>query len=134
VDSFRSATGSFQQDAPAVTDRFQTNWHPGSSFGNYDLVQYQTGRKVLPPTFTMRVRGTEFHLYGTRTSSSGKAVVYVDGKRAATVNLYARSTRYQSLLYHPTGLKDSEHVVRVQPAGTRSGRHSTVGIDYLWTP
>lgn len=97
--------------------------------GSYDVVTHATDSDAAPSYFT-RFVGSGVKVYATRTPSSGRVEVYVDGALRQTVNLRATSTVYKALVFS-MGLPNAQHTIRLRPAGTAGGTGSAVGIDYL---
>ncbi len=57
----------------------------------------------------------------SRASSSGQAVIYLDGAKVGTVDLRSSSTAYRQAIWTRSGLSPVHHTLRVVVAGT-SGR------------
>ncbi|MDT3396637.1 peptidoglycan recognition protein [Streptomyces sp. B1866] len=68
----------------------------------------------------------------SRATTSGQAYVYVDGVKAATVDLRSSTTRYRDAIWTKTWSTSARHTVRVVVVGT-SGRPTvtTDGLVYL---
>lgn len=71
-------------------------------------------------TFTFQGVGAQ---WWARTGPfDGRADVYVDGRRVAHVDLYARVKSYQQAAYEVRGLRDGKHTLRVVRTGTKNSR------------
>lgn len=68
----------------------------------------------------------------SRASSSGQAHVYVDGTKAATVDLKSATTKYRDAIWTKTWSTNAKHTIKIVVVGT-SGRPTvtTDGIVYL---
>lgn len=77
---------------------------------------------------TFKFYGTAFRWIGGRHSSFGRAAVYVDGVRRATVSQYAARTAFQQGIWSISGLApDKVHTVVIRALGTKvSASSSTV--------
>jgi stage II sporulation protein D len=68
---------------------------------------------------TVTFTGTSISWIGTKASHAGKADVYLDGVRKATVDLYDSSTHYKVGLWTATGLSaDATHTMVIKTLGT----------------
>ena len=83
-----------------------------------------------PARYQVTVVGTGVKLYATKTTTSGKARVYVDGVLKATVDLHAAATTYQALVYSGS-FSLGVHVVRIDAVGTSSGSSSYIDVDRI---
>jgi hypothetical protein len=68
----------------------------------------------------------------SRAATSGKAYIYVDGKKVTTVDLMSSKTAYRNAIWTKTWSSSAKHTVKIVVAGT-SGRLTvtTDGIVYL---
>jgi stage II sporulation protein D len=81
---------------------------------------------------TVMFQGTSASLVGVKSSHAGRADVYLDGTRRATVDLYDSSTHYKAALWTGAGLAaDATHTLVVKVLGTHATRSggSYVAID-----
>lgn len=98
--------------------------------GSYDTMIGATATDTTPAQFRLTLVGTGFKIYATKTPTSGKARVYVDGVLKATINLNAASTAYKALVYSTT-FPIGVHQIRIEAVGTSSGANSAVNLDRL---
>jgi hypothetical protein len=63
---------------------------------------------------TLRFTGTAVKWIGFRGPQAGKANVYVDGAKVATLDLYAPSEAVQAVVYEVTGLASATHTFAVE--------------------
>jgi hypothetical protein len=132
LDAFKVGSATTEQTSAAVVETFARTRNPNASGGSYDTTTHVTrGDTSSVPSYTLTVRGTSVAIYGVRSKTSGTAVVYIDGKRRATVDLRATSTSYRSFVYSASGLPDRVHRIRIDVLGTATGAASSVGIDYV---
>ncbi|MCW2812126.1 MAG: fibronectin type protein, partial [Friedmanniella sp.] len=82
----------------------------GGSFANLNA----TGSASL--TFN----GTGISWIARRNAHSGIATVTLDGRKVATVNLYAASTTYRTAVYTTRSLAAGRHTIKVVRTGQRS--------------
>jgi hypothetical protein len=130
-DAFKVGTVVTQEDSTNVTEAFHRATSSASSGGSYDTVTHVTkGDTATRPYFQTKFRGTHVSVYGTKSITSGKAAIYVDNAKRATVNLNGPSV-FRTTLWTSSTLSDKLHTVRIEVVGTSSGKKSAVGIDYL---
>ncbi len=68
----------------------------------------------------------------SRASGSGQAYVYVDGVKAATVDLKSSTTKYRDAIWTKTWTTSAKHTIKIVVVGTK-GRPTitTDGLVYL---
>ena len=84
VDAFRSGPTTYEETNAAVKLGFRrasTTKAYGSSYDTVDHVKSSDTGGV--PTYRLVFRGTDVKVYGTKSTSSGKATVYIDGSKKA---------------------------------------------------
>ena len=59
---------------------------------------------------------------GRRNAFGGIAAVYLDGKKAKTVDLYSATTKYEQVIYTITGLKNTTHTLKIVRTGTKNAK------------
>jgi hypothetical protein len=75
---------------------------------------------------TLNFTGTAVKWIGFRGPQAGKAHVYVDGTRVATLDLYASSEAVQTVVYEVTGLTSASHTLAVEvPSPLSKNSHSS---------
>lgn len=84
-------------------------------------------------TMSASFNGTGLVWVGNKAAGYGKANVYVDGKYAATVDLYSSTTRYKQALYTRSNLSSGTHTFTVKVLGARNGASKgyTVAVDAI---
>lgn len=77
--------------------------------------------------------GNRAVLVGSRSSSNGKANIYIDDVYLATIDTYSSTTQYQQELFVADQLEEGAHVMRVEADWTRNSSSSNyyVTIDVL---
>jgi hypothetical protein len=65
-------------------------------------------------TFT----GRELLWIAPVTARSGRAIVYIDGRRTATVNLHSSATRHGRVVYRKAFATAGKHTIRIVVATT----------------
>lgn len=68
--------------------------------------------------YTLRFKGTEVTWYGRKDVHGGKAEVYMDGKRVATVDQYSPQAKERRVAWAVSGLSDKVHTLRIRPLRT----------------
>lgn len=123
--------GSTTYQETALQQSFRRTTSTSASGGSYDVVDHVTSNDTgSKPSYRLTFTGTGVKLYATKTPNSGTARVYVDGVYKATVNLYAASTTYKSLVYSAS-LSAGTHTIQVYANGTTTGSKSAVALDYV---
>ncbi|MFC5799675.1 peptidoglycan recognition protein [Streptomyces formicae] len=122
-----SGTPVILQETSAVrsgtwTSRSSTSYLGGKS--------YSSTAKNASLTWTFTGRSAAWAV--SRASTSGQAYVYVDGVKAATVDLRSSTTKYRDAIWTKTWSTSAKHTVRIVVVGT-SGRPTvtTDGLVYL---
>ena len=69
---------------------------------------------------TLTFRGNGITWIARTNSAAGLADVYLDGKLTKTVDLYAKTTRFQQVVYKTTGLKSGTHTIKVVRTGKKN--------------
>jgi hypothetical protein len=129
VDNFTLGTTRYQESA--LRQAFRRVSSASASGGSYDEVTHKRDNSGAP-AFKARFVGSGLKVFATKTASSGKFRVFVDGVLKKTVDLRASSPSYGALVYSAS-LAAGSHTVRLTLVGTSSGAGSAVGIDYLTT-
>ncbi|TLM79489.1 MAG: hypothetical protein FDZ70_02910 [Actinobacteria bacterium] len=75
--------------------------------------------------------GTAIDWIGARSTSGGRANVYLDGAYQTTVDMYAGLNQFRQVLYSASGLPLEEHVLRIETVTSRNARSAgyTVWVD-----
>ncbi len=76
---------------------------------------------------TVRFRGTSFAWLGRTSPDHGRAAVYLDGKRVATVGGAPGPARESAVLWAASGLSDRTHTVTIRALGEPSGVDAATG-------
>ena len=131
VDAFRSGPTTYEENNAAVKLAFRrvsTSKAYGSSYDTVDHVKSSDTGGI--PTYRLVFRGTDVEVYATKSTSSGKANVYIDGTKKASINLSA-STKYRALVFDSPTLSNAVHTIEIRLTGTKSkaSKGTSVGID-----
>jgi hypothetical protein len=131
VDAFVTAGGTVQETAATTTFRHVTT--SSASGGGYDLIDFVAATGKSGPTLTFQFKGTGITWYGTKGTAYGKAVVYIDGVKKTTVDLYRSSTAYRQAIYATTSLSNAVHTIRIVVAGSKrsTSKGYDVSFDYF---
>ncbi|WP_181446858.1 peptidoglycan recognition protein family protein [Streptomyces sp. NTH33] len=106
------------------------SWTTRSSTSYLGGKSYSSGSKGASLTWTFTGRSAAWVV--SRASGSGQAYVYVDGTKAATVDLKSATTLYRQAIWTKTWSSSAKHTVKIVVVGT-SGRPTvtTDGLVYL---
>ena len=128
LDAFKVGPTSIEQTSTAVRETFRRTTSALAGGGNYDVAIHATSIATGRPSFAVTFRGTRVSVKGIDSTTSGKAVVYLDNVLQATVDMHKTSTYATSIWTSPT-LSNGVHTVRIDALGTATGTASYVGID-----
>ncbi|MFG2920168.1 N-acetylmuramoyl-L-alanine amidase [Streptomyces sp. NPDC048305] len=105
-------------------------WSTKSSSSYLGGRSYTSGTKNASLTWTFTGRSVAWVV--SRASTSGQAYVYVDGVKAATVDLRSSATAYRQAIWTKSWAASARHTVKVVVVGTK-GRPTltTDGLVYL---
>ncbi len=133
VDAFTVDGVTVQENAPGVSERFRRVSSSSASASAYDLTNHLSATGRSGPALSFQFKGTGISWYGTKGPSYGKAYVYVDGSRKATVDLYRSGTAYRQRLWTSATLSNAVHTLRVLVVGTRrtGSKGYDVSFDYF---
>ncbi len=90
-----------------------------------------TGRSG--PSLTFQFKGTGISWYGTKGTTYGKAYVYIDNIKKATIDLYRSGTAYRQRLWTSATLSNGLHTLRILVVGTKqsAAKGYDVSFDYF---
>ncbi|MFE4454237.1 N-acetylmuramoyl-L-alanine amidase [Streptomyces sp. NPDC056796] len=105
-------------------------WTTKSSTSYLGGASYASGTKNASLTWTFTGRSAAWVV--SRASTSGQAYVYVDGVKAATVDLKSSATAYRQAVWTKSWPASAKHTVKIVVVGTK-GRPTltTDGLVYL---
>ncbi|MET8893163.1 peptidoglycan recognition protein [Streptomyces albogriseolus] len=105
-------------------------WSTRSSTSYLGGRSYSSAAKGAGLSWTFTGRSAAWVV--SRASSSGQAYVYVDGVKAATVDLKSAATSYRQAIWTKTWTANAKHTVKIVVVGT-SGRPTvtTDGLVYI---
>ncbi|MEW2067856.1 N-acetylmuramoyl-L-alanine amidase [Streptomyces sp. NPDC007346] len=122
-----SGTPVILQETAAKRTGKWTAKSSGSYLGGRSLT---SGAKNASLTWTFTGRSVSWVV--SRAATSGQAYVYVDGKKAATVDLKSATTKYRDAIWTRSWPTSAKHTVKIVVVGTK-GRPdlTTDGLVYL---
>ncbi|MEU9063471.1 N-acetylmuramoyl-L-alanine amidase [Streptomyces sp. NPDC048430] len=122
-----SATPVILQESAATKSG---TWTIKSSSSYLGGKSYGSSSKNASLTWTFTGRSAAWVV--SRASTSGQAYIYVDGAKAATVDLKSATTKYRDALWTKTWTSSAKHTIKITVVGT-SGRPAitTDGLVYL---
>lgn len=117
--------GLAQENAPSVryAGSFSRVKVAGSSGG---YVKY-TAAKGRSASYT--ATGRVFALVSTLAKARGKATVWLDGKRVATIDLYAASTSAGRIVWSKAFAAAGKHTVKIVVTGTKRAAATSTRVD-----
>jgi hypothetical protein len=127
VDGFSVDGAVVQENGAGVVDRFAHVSTSKASGSGYDVMNFATGSGRSAPTLSFTFRGTAISWLGTTGKTSGKAAVYIDGVKKATIDLYATKTTYKKKLWTSAKLTNKVHTIKVAVLGSK--RSAAKGYD-----
>ncbi|WP_329188270.1 peptidoglycan recognition protein [Actinacidiphila glaucinigra] len=127
------ATASVSRTAAVLQETSATKsgtWSTKSSTSYLGGKSYTSSSKNASLTWTFTGRSVGWVV--SRASTSGQAYVYVDGVKAATVDLKSSTTAYRQTIWSKSWSTSAKHTLKVVVVGT-SGRPAitTDGITYV---
>lgn len=101
-------------------------WRPGALSGAYggSVRHAETSGSKAIYSFT----GAYVSWVSTRARNGGKAEVWLDGARVATVDLYADSTQTRQAVF-TRAVPDGAHKLEIRVLGTRNASSSGTRVD-----
>lgn len=73
--------------------------------------------------------GTDFAIVSTKGPNRGRAVVLLDGRRVATIDLYGRTTTPRSIIYAVSFPSAGRHTIDLWATGTKSRQSKGKRVD-----
>ena len=120
VDAFRvDGPATVEDNSAAVTTKFRRVGTTSAYGSAYDLVNHKSATGKAGPALTFQFKGTGVTWYGTKGRTYGKATVYIDGVKKATIDLYKSSTAYRSRIWTSATLSNSVHTLKIVVLGTK---------------
>lgn len=120
VDGFRIDGPTTVDDTnAAVRMQFRRVSTTSAYASAYDLTNHKSATGKSGPALTFQFKGTGVTWYGTKGRAYGKAAVYIDGVKKATVDLYRSSTAYKSKIWASATLSNAVHTVRIVALGSK---------------
>jgi len=101
------------QTSPALVEVWDRDTNASASGGGYSAARLSGAKSTF--TFT----GTNVTLVGRKATDAGKADVYLDGVKQATVDFYNAATQWKANVWTKTGLASAKHTVTVMVLGTK---------------
>jgi hypothetical protein len=133
VDAFSVDGLTVEDSNAAVSEAFRKVSSSSASGGAYNLTSHISATGRSGPALTFQFKGTGISWYGTKGTSYGKASVYIDGSKKATVDLYRSSTAYKQKLWTSATLSNGLHTIKIVLTGTRrsAAKGYDVSFDYF---
>ncbi|MGW1291998.1 N-acetylmuramoyl-L-alanine amidase [Streptomyces sp. NPDC002533] len=105
-------------------------WTTKSSASYLGGKSYSSSTKNASLTWTFTGRSAAWVV--SRAATSGQAYVYVDGKKAATVDLKSATTKYRDAIWTASWPSSAKHTVKIVVVGTKDRPTLTTdGLVYL---
>lgn len=117
---------SADQEGSASVTYPSGSWSRGTPNDAYGGALRYSGGSSAKAVFAFT--GREVAWVSTKGSNRGKADVYVDGTKRATVDLYASSTQWRQVVFS-LELSPGAHTLEVRPTGTKNASSSGKRVD-----
>ncbi len=131
VDAFKVGATSYEESNAAVKDQHRRVATASAYNGSYDVTNHvatsDTGDK---PVYRLVFKGTDVIVYATKTPSSGKADVYVDGTLKVTIDLYAAAATYKVKVFDSATLADGVHTLTIKATGSKAAASSNTDVTF----
>ena len=116
-----------------MVERFRKVTSSSASGSAYDLTSHRSATGRSGPALTFQFKGTGITWYGTKGRAYGKAAVYIDGVKKATIDLYRSGTAYKQKLWASTTLSNGLHTIKIVAVGTKRSAATgyNVSFDYF---
>jgi alpha-tubulin suppressor-like RCC1 family protein len=120
------AVGLAQENSSAVkyTNGALTRSKLAGSSGGYVKWSTAKGR-----TASYTATGRVFAWVSTRAKSRGKAAVWLDGKRVATIDLYAATTQAGRVVWSKVFATSGKHTVKIVVSGAKRAAATSTRVD-----
>jgi hypothetical protein len=102
-------------------------WATSSRSGPYGGSSWRSSGRGA--TIIVRFKGTSIAWLGRKDANSGKAAVYLDGKRVATVSQYRSSTSERRVAWARSGLSSGEHTLQIRVLAEKSTANGGTKVD-----
>jgi hypothetical protein len=133
MDAFVVDAGTVQETDPSVVDGFRRISTASAYGSSYQVIDHISATGKAGPTLTMQFKGTGIAWYATKANTYGKAYVYIDNVKKATVDLYRSATAYKQKVWTSATLSNAVHTIKIVVLGTKqTASHGyDVSFDYL---
>jgi hypothetical protein len=129
VDAFKVGATSYEENNAAVTYQHRRVATANAYNGSYDVTNHvASGDTGDQPLYKLVFKGTDVIVYATKTPSSGKATVYVDGVLKATIDLYAAATTYKFKAFDSAALSNGVHTLTIKATGSKAAASSNTDV------
>ena len=133
LDAVKAGATLLQETHSAWTSSFRRISAAAASGRSYDTErQIATGDTGGKASYSAAFTGTSVTAYFTKTATSGRADILIDGKKVGTVDLYSRTTAYKVAAFTRT-LTSGNHTITITLTGAKAtaSKGTDVGLDYL---
>jgi hypothetical protein len=110
------------QTSPAMVEIWDRDTNASASAGGYAAGRSAGARTIF--TFT----GTTATFVGRKAADGGKADIYLDGVKKATLDFYNAATQWKVNLWTVSGLTNAKHTITVIALGTKSAASSNYWV------
>ncbi len=133
VDAFTVEGTTYQESDALVVDLFRAVSSSSASGSSYHVMSHVSATGRAGATLTFQFKGTGVSWYATKGVASGKAAVYVDNIKKATIDLYRSATAYKQRVWTSATLSNAVHTIRIVVLGSKQtkSRGYDVSFDYL---
>ena len=122
-----SMTASARQDTATTVKYGGTGWARATAGSPYGGTLKWSGAKGRSATTV--ATGRSFAWVSDLGKGRGKAEVWVDGKRVATVSLYAKAAKARAIVWSTTFASSGKHTIVIKVLGTRASGATSARVD-----
>jgi hypothetical protein len=119
VDAFVVGGVARQENDPAVRDAFRAITSGSASGSSYDVASHISAKGMSGASLTFQFRGTGITWLATKGNTYGKAVVFIDNVKKATVDLYRSKVAYRQPAWTSPTLGNALHTIRIVALGSK---------------
>lgn len=127
LDGFKVDGTKVKETASGVVDGFARVSKSKASGGSYDAMDFVKASKKTGSSLSFGFVGSQITWNATTSKTSGKAVVYIDNVKKATVDLYSKKTTYQKKVWTGEVSGGKQHTIKIVVLGVK--RKAAKGYD-----
>jgi hypothetical protein len=130
LDAFKYGATSYEENNGLVKDYFRRVSHASASAGSYEMTSHPSSADTSPPNYQVVFVGTGIDWYATKSNTAGKADVYIDNVKKATVDLYSATTVFNTKVYDSGALASGQHTLKIVVTGTKNAASTSTNVSF----